>query len=83
MLHIIFDKERPMHTDENKRFDKRNVPRNLKEGVVTQKEYDVYVSKLPDVTDKVFNPDELPDSEGLDEVEAKKRKSKKGKDKGK
>ncbi len=72
-----------MHTDENKRFDKRNVPRNLKEGVVTQKEYDVYVSKLPDVTDKVFNPDELPDSEGLDEVEAKKRKSKKGKDKGK
>jgi hypothetical protein len=47
-----------MHTDENKRYDKRNIASNLQRGLVTAKEYETYLSKLPDASDKVFNPDE-------------------------
>jgi hypothetical protein len=52
-----------MHIDEDKRFDKRNLMMNIKNGVITQKEYEIWVSKLPDASDKVFNPEETsPDS---------------------
>ncbi len=44
-----------MHIDENKKFDKRNVERNIKNGIITQKDYETYLSKLPDVIDKLFN----------------------------
>jgi hypothetical protein len=44
-----------MHIDENKKFDKRNIERNIKNGVITQKDYETYLSKLPDVIDKLFN----------------------------
>jgi len=44
-----------MHIDENKKFDKRNVERNIKNGIITQRDYETYLSKLPDVSDKLFN----------------------------
>ena len=47
-----------MHTHEAKRFDKRNIERNLRKGDVTPKEYESYLSKLADISDKVFNPEE-------------------------
>ncbi len=48
-----------MHIDEGKKFDKRNIERNLKEGIITQKEYELYLSRLPDVSDKIYIPEEL------------------------
>jgi hypothetical protein len=47
-----------MHTDENKKFDKRNIARNIKDLIITQKDYEIYLFKLPDVREKLFNPDE-------------------------
>jgi len=58
-----------MHTDEQKKFDIRTIERNTKSGIVTQKDYETYLSKLPDVSDKVFNPEEA--SEDFGEVESK------------
>ncbi len=56
-----------MHTDEGKSFDKRNVVRNIKDGVITQKDYEIYLSKIPDASDKIFNPEEsLPESYDLE-----------------
>ncbi len=54
-----------MHTDENKRYDKRNIDSNLRKGEVTLKDYEVYLSRLPDVSDKVFTPEEevIPEGE--------------------
>ena len=77
-----------MHTDENKKFDKRNFRWNIKDGVIAQKEYDVYLSKLPDVSDKLYNPEEsLEDSENSysrkeEDLKSKKKEIKK-KNKGK
>jgi hypothetical protein len=75
-----------MHTDENKIFDKRNIERNIRSGTVTKRDYDIYLSKLPDVTDKLFDPEEF--SVDSDEIESKKggelkKKSVKKKPKGK
>jgi hypothetical protein len=47
-----------MHTDEQKKFDVRTIERNTKSGIITQKDYETYLSKLPDVSDKVFNLEE-------------------------
>jgi len=58
-----------MHTDEQKKFDIRNIERNTKSGIITQKDYETYLSKLPDVSDKVFNPEETSEDSG--EAEAK------------
>ena len=58
-----------MHTDEEKRFDIRTVGRNTKSGIITQKDYETYLSKLPDVSDKVFNPEETSQDSG--EIESK------------
>ncbi len=53
-----------MHIDENKRFDKRNIEKNIKDGIITEKDYEVFLSKLPDVSDKLFSPEEaVADSE--------------------
>lgn len=60
-----------MHTDENKIFDKRNTERNIKDGVITQEDYEIYLSKLTDVSDKLFNPEEIPSDS--DEFESKKQ----------
>ena len=49
-----------MHIDEGKRFDKRNIAKNIKNGIITQKDYEIFLSKLPDVSEKLFNPEENP-----------------------
>ena len=72
-----------MHIDENKKFDKRNIEKNIKNGIITQKDYEIYISKLPDISDKLFSPEEkLTDSDELElrkegEMTHKKRGSKK------
>jgi hypothetical protein len=43
-----------MHIDENKKFDKRNIEKNIKSRIITQKDYEIYLSKLPDVSDKLY-----------------------------
>ena len=59
-----------MHTDENKIFDKRNTERNIKNGIITPEDYEIYLSKLPDLSDKLINPEEF--SSDFDEFESKK-----------
>jgi hypothetical protein len=72
-----------MHIDENKKFDKRNIEKNIKNGIITQKDYEMFLSKLPDISDKLFSPEEeLTDSDELElrkegEAPHKKRASKK------
>ena len=58
-----------MHTDEQKKFDIRTIERNTKSRIITQKDYETYLSKLPDVSDKVFNLEEATGDSG--EVESK------------
>ena len=53
-----------MHTDEEKKFDIRTIERNTKSGIITQKDYEIYLSKLPDVSDKVFNQEETLEDSG-------------------
>ena len=79
-----------MHIDENKKFDKRNVERNIKNGIITQKDYEIYLSRLSDVSDEVFNPEESIaasrnlESKRLDEIQGRKKvEKKKTKGKGK
>jgi len=79
-----------MHIDENKKFDKRNVERNIKNGVITQKDYEIYLSRLSDVSDEVFNPEDSIaafrnlESKKVDEIHARKKgEKKKTKGKGK
>ncbi len=60
-----------MHTDENKTFDKRNIERNIRSGIITKKDYDIYLSKLPDIREKLFDPEEV--SSDSDESESQKR----------
>ncbi len=72
-----------MHIDENKKFDKRNIEKNIKNGIITQKDYEIYLLKLPDISDKLFSlEEELTDSDELElrkegEMTHKKRGSKK------
>ena len=47
-----------MHIDENKKFDKRNIGKNIKSGIITQKDYETHLFKLPDASDKLFSPEE-------------------------
>ena len=79
-----------MHIDEDKKFDKRNIARNIKNGVVSQKDYEALLSKLPDVCNKLFNPEETStdlgevESRDVDETSSKKKGiRKKAKPKGK
>lgn len=58
-----------MHIDEQKKFDKRNVARNIKNGIISQKDYETFVSRLPDASSKVFNTEET--STDLVEVESR------------
>ena len=77
-----------MHTDERKRFDKRNIQSNLRRGVMNLKEYDSYLTKLPDVSDKVYDPGEESSADepelepGGDYDRIPKKKGGKGKGKG-
>ena len=79
-----------MHIDENKKFDKRNAERNIKDGIITEKDYEIYLSRLPEVSEKVSNPEaSIAGSNDLeskkeDETQARKRgERKKSKGKGK
>ena len=65
-----------MHIDEGKKFDKRNVQTNIKSGIITRKDYEIHISKLPDAGDKVFDP-EGEESESIDEMELEKKEGKK------
>ncbi len=47
-----------MHIDEGKKFDKRNIEKNIKSGIINEKDYEMFLSKLPDVSEKLFNPEE-------------------------
>jgi len=70
-----------MHIDEDKKFDKRNIVRNIKNGVISQKDYEIFLSKLPDVSNKLFSPEEtLTDS---DQTESEKEGDVSSKKKGK
>lgn len=69
-----------MHIDENKRFDKRNVAQNIRNGIITQKDYEIFLSKLPDASEKLFNPEE--DIADSDEVRLSKESESLSKKKG-
>jgi hypothetical protein len=58
-----------MHIDEDKKFDKRNIAKNIKSGVITQKDYEIYLSKLPDASEKLFDSEGI--SRDLDGLEVK------------
>ena len=72
-----------MHIDEDKKFDKRNIARNIKNGIITQKDYEIFLSKLPDVGNKLFNPEGTQTDEGevesreVSELSSKKKVAKK------
>ena len=77
-----------MHIDEGKKFDKRNIAKNIKNGIITQKDYETFVSRLPDASSKSFYPEETPtdlaEIESREESEARKKGiKKKAKGKGK
>ena len=40
-----------MHIDESKKLDKRTIERNLKEGIVSPKEWEKYLKSLPDASE--------------------------------
>jgi len=57
-----------MHVDESKKFDKRNIERNIKNGAITLKDYEIHLSRLPDASDKIFLQEE--DRVDLEEFES-------------
>ena len=65
-----------MHIDESKKFDKRTIERNLKEGIITVEEWENFLRALPDVSDNV---DFVMSEEGQTE-ETTKEKGRKSKD---
>ena len=67
-----------MHIDDSKKFDKRNIQRNVKDGIISQKDLDLYLNKLPDVSGKVFVPEaDTKEVEAKRETEAPKGSAKK------
>ena len=78
-----------MHVDESKRFDKRNIERNIKSGVITRKDFELYLSRLTDARDKIFLPEEESmdteefESSAEEEIQSKKKGLKKKTTKGK
>lgn len=69
-----------MHIDEDKIFDKRNIVMNIKDGVITRKDYEIFLSKLADVSEKLFNPEEISIDSG--EIESRKESEVSSKKKG-
>ena len=41
-----------MHIDESKKFDRRTIKRNLREGIISPEELKKFLRALPDVSDK-------------------------------
>jgi hypothetical protein len=88
LIFVIRRKGIAMHIDEQKKFDVRNIARNIKNGIITEKDYEIYLSKLLDVSDKLFNPeaslDEPKDVESKKDSESQhKKKETKKRTKGK
>lgn len=44
--------------DPKKKFDVRNIERNLRDGVITEEELKEFLQSLPDVSHKVYRHDE-------------------------
>ena len=42
-----------MHIDESKKFDRRTIEKNLKEGTISAEEWENFLRALPDVSDNV------------------------------
>lgn len=42
-----------MHIDESKKFDKRTIEKNLREGIVSAEEWKKFLRSLPDVSENV------------------------------
>ena len=59
-----------MHIDEDKIFDKRNIVMNIKNGVISRKDYEIFLSKLTNASEKLFNPEEI----SIDSGETESRK---------
>jgi hypothetical protein len=80
---LVNFEENYMHIDEDKKFDRRNIMLNLKNGIISQKDYEIFLLKLPDASDKLFNPEEtLADSGEIgskkeDEIYTKKKGARK------
>lgn len=68
-----------MHVDESKKFDKRNIERNIKDGIISKKEYENYLSKLPDLSDKIFIENLSPTDSEYQEPNIENQKSSKKK----
>jgi len=49
-----------MHIDEQKKFDKRTIDRKIREGHISQKEYQQYLKSLQDVSDKIDEGEKEP-----------------------
>ncbi len=47
-----------MFIDPKKKFDRRNIERYLKEGVITKEELEEYLKNLPDVSHKAVRDEE-------------------------
>jgi len=58
-----------MHIDEKKKFDKRNIERNIKDGITNGKDYEIYLARLPDVSDKLFTAEGF--LSGMEDFESK------------
>jgi len=42
-----------MHIDEDKKFDRRTIEKNLKEGIISPTEWEKYLKALPDASNNV------------------------------
>jgi hypothetical protein len=42
-----------MHIDDSKKFDRRTIEKNLKEGIVSAEEWENFLRTLPDVSDSI------------------------------
>ena len=42
-----------MHIDDNKKFDRRTIEKNLREGIISAEEWKNFLRALPDVSDNV------------------------------
>jgi hypothetical protein len=53
-----------MFIDPKKKFDVRNIERNLREGVLSREEYEEFLQNLPDVSHKIYREGEKDGGKG-------------------
>jgi len=49
-----------MHIDENKKLDKRSIDQKIREGLVSEREYEDHLASLSDVSHKVDDGQDTP-----------------------